>query len=244
MDDGPLLKCGAQRPMQPVLEVQLAFPLHNVSEQVAVERGVGSQERLEVERPLRRDELVEPDLAWRQLRPLTQACVVFGVRAPVTDSFKDHPPQCIRSSLGCCEIVGCAVAEPDIVKIVHKGYAFDVPCIELGALVVDGEPRPDAKIRVPLGMLNRHGLIAGATGTGKTVTLQVMAEQLSRAGARPSRPTSMVTSPAWPPRARRTGNFPSALTRPPAPVVVEFEAAQPRVHAARSADRARKAVPC
>jgi hypothetical protein len=74
------------------------------------------------------------------------------------------------------------MAERDVVKIVQQGYAFDAPCIELGALVVDGKPRPDAKIRVPLGMLNRHGLIAGATGTGKTVTLQVMAEQLSMAG--------------------------------------------------------------
>jgi hypothetical protein len=74
------------------------------------------------------------------------------------------------------------MAERDVVKIVQQGYAFDAPCIELGALVVDGNPRPDAKIRVPLGMLNRHGLIAGATGTGKTVTLQVMAEQLSMAG--------------------------------------------------------------
>jgi hypothetical protein len=74
------------------------------------------------------------------------------------------------------------MAERDVVKIIQQGYAFDVPCIELGALVVDGEPRSDAKIRVPLGMLNRHGLIAGATGTGKTVTLQVMAEQLSMAG--------------------------------------------------------------
>ncbi len=65
MDDGPLLKRGTQCPVQPVLEVQLAFPLHNMSEQVAVERGVGGQEGLEVERPLSRDEFIEPDLTWR-----------------------------------------------------------------------------------------------------------------------------------------------------------------------------------
>lgn len=70
----------------------------------------------------------------------------------------------------------------DIVSIIQRGYAFDTACVELGALVVDGEPRPDAPVRVPLAMVNRHGLIAGATGTGKTVTLQVIAEQLSRAG--------------------------------------------------------------
>jgi uncharacterized protein len=73
-------------------------------------------------------------------------------------------------------------SEQDIVSVVQRGYAFDTTCIELGALVVDGQPRADAKVRVPLAMLNRHGLIAGATGTGKTVTLQVIAEQLSDHG--------------------------------------------------------------
>ncbi len=47
---------------------------------------------------------------------------------------------------------------------------------------MDGEPDPAAKVRIPLATLNRHGLVAGATGTGKTKTLQVMAEQLSAAG--------------------------------------------------------------
>jgi uncharacterized protein len=76
------------------------------------------------------------------------------------------------------------MAEPktDIVTAVREGYAFEGPCVELGALIADGEPRPDAKVRVPLAMLNRHGLVAGATGTGKTKTLQLMAEQLSVAG--------------------------------------------------------------
>ncbi|MBR7502960.1 DUF853 family protein, partial [Mycobacterium tuberculosis] len=54
--------------------------------------------------------------------------------------------------------------------------------IDLG-VALDGEtPAPDVPISIPLSMLNRHGLVAGATGTGKTVTLQVLAEQLSRAG--------------------------------------------------------------
>ena len=43
-------------------------------------------------------------------------------------------------------------------------------------------PVPEAVIRIPLSMLNRHGLVAGATGTGKTKTLQLMAEQISAAG--------------------------------------------------------------
>jgi len=44
--------------------------------------------------------------------------------------------------------------------------------MELGVLMVDGTPVPDAKIRIPLSMLNRHGLVAGATGTGRTKTLR------------------------------------------------------------------------
>jgi DNA helicase HerA-like ATPase len=79
-------------------------------------------------------------------------------------------------------MVGTQDAAGDIVDIVKKGYAFTGPALELGALLVDGEPVVDAQVRIPLGMLNRHGLVAGATGTGKTKTLQVMAEQLSANG--------------------------------------------------------------
>ncbi len=68
------------------------------------------------------------------------------------------------------------------VATVAAGYAFDGPAIELGALVQDGTARPEAAVRIPLSMVNRHGLVAGATGTGKTKTLQLMAEQLSAAG--------------------------------------------------------------
>jgi DNA helicase HerA-like ATPase len=70
----------------------------------------------------------------------------------------------------------------DVVETVKQGYAFEGPALELGALLVDGEPKPEATVRIPLGMMNRHGLVAGATGTGKTKTLQLMAEQLSAAG--------------------------------------------------------------
>ena len=73
-------------------------------------------------------------------------------------------------------------AADDVVVAVQNGYAFDGPALELGALVVDGTARPDAAVRIPLAMVNRHGLVAGATGTGKTKTLQLMAEQLSAAG--------------------------------------------------------------
>ncbi|MFD3404969.1 helicase HerA-like domain-containing protein [Kribbella sp. NPDC058693] len=74
------------------------------------------------------------------------------------------------------------MAESDVVETVKQGYAFEGAALELGALLVDGEPKPEAAVRIPLGMMNRHGLVAGATGTGKTKTLQLMAEQLSAAG--------------------------------------------------------------
>nr|WP_201299748.1 helicase HerA-like domain-containing protein [Aeromicrobium sp. 9AM] len=51
----------------------------------------------------------------------------------------------------------------------------------MGALV-DGTPVPEAQVCIPLAMLNRHGLVAGATGTGKTKTLQVLAEQIAANG--------------------------------------------------------------
>src|SRR6187549_3722200 len=61
-------------------------------------------------------------------------------------------------------------------------YALTEPGVVLGSPMLDGEMANDARVQVALSMLNRHGLIAGATGTGKTKTLQLMAGQLSKAG--------------------------------------------------------------
>lgn len=65
---------------------------------------------------------------------------------------------------------------------IAAGYAVDGAALELGTVVVDGTVDPGAQVRIPLATINRHGLVAGATGTGKTKTLQVIAEQLSAAG--------------------------------------------------------------
>ncbi|AEI11729.1 helicase HerA-like domain-containing protein [Cellulomonas gilvus] len=65
---------------------------------------------------------------------------------------------------------------------VRAGYTFAGAVLPLGALVQDGAAVPAVQVGLPLAMLNRHGLVAGATGTGKTKTLQVMTEGLSAAG--------------------------------------------------------------
>ena len=70
----------------------------------------------------------------------------------------------------------------DTAATLGKAYAFEGPALELGAVVLEEQAFPDARVRMPLAMLNRHGLVAGATGTGKTKTLQLIAEQLSTAG--------------------------------------------------------------
>ena len=70
----------------------------------------------------------------------------------------------------------------DFDQAIAAAYATQGAALDLGRGVLDGAVHRDAAVRVPLATLNRHGLIAGATGTGKTKTLQVMTEQLSAAG--------------------------------------------------------------
>ncbi len=71
---------------------------------------------------------------------------------------------------------------PDFRQAIEAAYTFKGPSILLGTGILDREAQTGLPIRMPLATVNRHGLIAGATGTGKTKTLQIVAEQLSRAG--------------------------------------------------------------
>ena len=71
--------------------------------------------------------------------------------------------------------------DADQVAAIAKGYTFEGLTLDLGALM-NTEPVAAAQIRIPLAMMNRHGLVAGATGTGKTRTLQGLAEQLAAKG--------------------------------------------------------------
>lgn len=83
------------------------------------------------------------------------------------------------------ELAAVGPLSEDEVTAIRRGYAQaaedGATMLQLGALV-NGDARADVPITIPLGMLNRHGLIAGATGTGKTKTLQVLAEQVAAHG--------------------------------------------------------------
>lgn len=68
------------------------------------------------------------------------------------------------------------------IAAIQKSYQTSQPAIHLGSAILEGEIITEAKVNLPLKMMNRHGLVAGATGSGKTRTLQVLAEQLSAAG--------------------------------------------------------------
>lgn len=65
---------------------------------------------------------------------------------------------------------------------ITKGYTTKGDYIPVGAAMLDGETITGAHVKIPLKTMNRHGLIAGATGTGKTKSLQVLAENLSEKG--------------------------------------------------------------
>jgi DNA helicase HerA-like ATPase len=70
----------------------------------------------------------------------------------------------------------------DFAKTIADAYEFEGESLDLGRGVHEGKLYEDAPVRLPLATSNRHGLVAGATGTGKTRTLQLLAEQLSAAG--------------------------------------------------------------
>jgi len=70
----------------------------------------------------------------------------------------------------------------EFISFIQKGYSFKKDFITIGGAMLDAECQPNAHVKIALKTLNRHGLIAGATGTGKTKTLQVLAEQMSLKG--------------------------------------------------------------
>lgn len=96
-------------------------------------------------------------------------------------TVEDPAPSVADPPLASPETTADQPLGDDAVAAIAAGYGFTGAALELGALV-NGEARPDVQIRIPLAMTNRHGLVAGATGTGKTRTLQVLAEQFASHG--------------------------------------------------------------
>ena len=109
----------------------------------------------------------------------------------VSQTPSETPPADATSTPGNSDVAGPETVAPEsatsaadnaLAAEIRVGYAFTGPAIQFGAAVVDGVTHPEARVQIPLAVMNRHGLVAGATGTGKTKTLQLMAEQLSGNG--------------------------------------------------------------
>lgn len=143
----------------------------SAAERAAAEAALAAEEaRVAAEAAQRRaEELAQAARDAAQLAEAAQVSETVAVE-PVESEPETAPTS--HSSIG--ELSEFAAA-------IRAGYTFDGPALQIGALV-EGEPVPDVQVRIPFGMLNRHGLIAGATGTGKTKTLQVLAEQVAAGG--------------------------------------------------------------
>lgn len=74
------------------------------------------------------------------------------------------------------------MSELQFIEEINKAYDFKGPSVYLGGAQLNGKVLAEAEVKIPLKMMNRHGLIAGATGTGKTKSLQILAEQISAEG--------------------------------------------------------------
>ncbi len=72
--------------------------------------------------------------------------------------------------------------KPEFVKAMSASYVLSEPSVAIGSALLETEALNDPRVQVARSVLNRHGLVAGATGTGKTKTLQLLAGQLSDAG--------------------------------------------------------------
>ena len=171
-----------------------------MGEQVAVEGGVLLEQRLEVERALGGDELVQPDLVRGDRRPLLLDVAVVGVRANVPDALENHLVRVVNDRPGArggrhrYDSVYDRARDPprrrSRPRRSRRGRAGDRDGLHLRragdrARRAGGGRHPGARRR-------RSGSRSacstgtawspGATGTGKTKTLQLMAEQISAAG--------------------------------------------------------------
>ncbi|KRC60635.1 ATPase [Agromyces sp. Root81] len=120
--------------------------------------------------------------AAEAIRKAEEAAALAEAAAEATDASAPAAPE-TPAATGTAGAAPAASGPLDQAQVdaIRAGYALEGAALEIGALV-NGEALPDVPVRIPLAMTNRHGLVAGATGTGKTRTLQVLAEQLSASG--------------------------------------------------------------
>lgn len=111
------------------------------------------------------------DLAEAEAASARARMAAAGEAAPAAPATPDAGPAPVAS----------VPLDPAQVEEIARGYAAEGSALDLGVLV-NGGPVPAVPVRIPLSMVARHGLVAGATGTGKTRTLQLLAEQLSANG--------------------------------------------------------------
>lgn len=125
--------------------------------------------------------LLTPDGAGTGTAPST-ATDSAAAPSPPADVVTAPAPAPPASSASTASTASTAPTLSPWAAEVAAGYHFGGGSVPLGALVEDGVATAGAPVGLPLAMMNRHGLVAGATGTGKTKTLQVMTENLSDAG--------------------------------------------------------------
>ncbi len=90
MQHHPLVECGAQCPMQAILEVQLLAVFDHVGEQIAVIGGIFGQKGVEVQSSLGCDQLVQPNGTRRKLRPFPLSRAMVGIGPSIADTLEDH----------------------------------------------------------------------------------------------------------------------------------------------------------
>jgi hypothetical protein len=93
-----LLQGGTQGAVQPVFQVNLASPLDGVRKQVAVEGGVLVEHLVQGQLLLRRDELVEADRPWRDIRPVASGELVVGIRTALAHRLENQKITCLVPS--------------------------------------------------------------------------------------------------------------------------------------------------
>ncbi len=126
--------------------------------------------------------LAAAEAAEAKARALQAAVRAGATPEPAPSSVPDVPPN-DAAPTGAATAAGAGPADAPSPWAEEVRAAYGVAAgLPLGALVEDGTASAHAQVSLPLAMMNRHGLVAGATGTGKTKTLQVMAEGLSAAG--------------------------------------------------------------